>query len=202
MDGTEVARRMREIETDGVQSIIIAVTAYCTAEDRQMCLASGMDVFLGKPMTPEKLRRALVEAARKILGDATSKAKSEIPNVFVSAPSLLDSSRDGVKGGLDQQIEGFLSSVSEANSKLQRELVDRNFDGAVATARVLNAQSKMVGAAGLTSIGAMLEGAIRRGDMKACGGLLPQVQTEISRLADALRGRRISWYKTPVTSGS
>jgi signal transduction histidine kinase/DNA-binding response OmpR family regulator len=57
MDGLEATRRI--IEPPGPRPRIIAMTAYATAEDRRKCLAAGMDDYLSKPVTPEKLVAAL-----------------------------------------------------------------------------------------------------------------------------------------------
>jgi CheY-like chemotaxis protein/nitrogen-specific signal transduction histidine kinase len=66
MDGTEVAHRIRGLENGGTRTIILAVTAYCTSEDRAICLEAGMDAFVGKPFTPEKLRQVLVSIGRSL----------------------------------------------------------------------------------------------------------------------------------------
>src|SRR6185436_3669435 len=80
MDGTEIARQMRAREsTDGLRSIILAVTAYCTAEDRQLCLDAGMDAFVGKPLTPEKLRKVLLAAGRRLLTAASLDVPQNAP---------------------------------------------------------------------------------------------------------------------------
>ena len=63
MDGTEVARKIRALEADGPRAILLAVTAYCTPQDRALCLDAGMDAFVGKPLTPEKLVRKILIAA-------------------------------------------------------------------------------------------------------------------------------------------
>ena len=48
MDGLKAARTIRYLET-GTKIPIIALTASVLPEDRQRCLDSGMDAFLGKP---------------------------------------------------------------------------------------------------------------------------------------------------------
>jgi CheY-like chemotaxis protein len=61
MDGVETAQRIRQTE-NGKKALIIAVTAAATVEDRERCLASGMDGFLAKPFTLEALRALFARA--------------------------------------------------------------------------------------------------------------------------------------------
>jgi CheY-like chemotaxis protein len=61
VDGLEAARRIRAAETerDDPATPIIALTANAFAEDREACLAAGMDGFLVKPLDRERLAAAL-----------------------------------------------------------------------------------------------------------------------------------------------
>jgi CheY-like chemotaxis protein len=62
MDGFAATRRLREIEQhDGGTSRlpIIALTANVTEEDRNACLAAGMDAHLGKPIDAGRLVRCV-----------------------------------------------------------------------------------------------------------------------------------------------
>jgi len=61
MDGLETARRIRAAEADTGErrTPILALTANAQADDRQACLAAGMDGFLTKPFDRERLREAL-----------------------------------------------------------------------------------------------------------------------------------------------
>lgn len=56
VDGPEAARRARAA---GYRKPILALTATTLPEDRELCLAAGMDGHLGKPITLPELRRAL-----------------------------------------------------------------------------------------------------------------------------------------------
>ena len=56
MDGLEATRRLRDA---GCQIPIIALTANAFAEDRQRCLAAGMNDFLSKPLDPPHLYAVL-----------------------------------------------------------------------------------------------------------------------------------------------
>jgi PAS domain S-box-containing protein len=61
MDGLEATRRIRaaEAERGGPHSRVIALTANALAEDREICLAAGMDGFLTKPLDRERLAEVL-----------------------------------------------------------------------------------------------------------------------------------------------
>ena len=61
MDGLEATRRIRAIE--GAGSVpIIALTANASNEDREACLAAGMDAFVVKPFDRERLEEAIASA--------------------------------------------------------------------------------------------------------------------------------------------
>ncbi|WP_068619957.1 PAS domain S-box protein [Paenibacillus tuaregi] len=61
MDGIKAARIIRQLVPEGEKPVIIAVSAYDYNEDRKLCLESGMEDFMKKPLTPEKIQRKLQE---------------------------------------------------------------------------------------------------------------------------------------------
>jgi len=66
LDGLEATRRIRALEAGAPASArIIALTANAYAEDRDACMAAGMDGLLVKPLDRERLRDILDAAARK-----------------------------------------------------------------------------------------------------------------------------------------
>jgi PAS domain S-box-containing protein len=64
LDGIEAARQIRDIEAgqDAPRTPIIALTANAFSEDRDACLAAGMDAFLVKPLDRDRLAAALAQA--------------------------------------------------------------------------------------------------------------------------------------------
>jgi signal transduction histidine kinase/CheY-like chemotaxis protein len=75
MDGLEATRRMRTIEAEdetpaqnaAARTPIIALTANASVENREACLAAGMDAFLVKPLDRERLNAALAESGSAAL---------------------------------------------------------------------------------------------------------------------------------------
>ena len=78
MDGFEATARIRARESSGGgHTPIIAMTADATAEDRERCLASGMDDYVSKPLKPTDLEAILERwvpppAAKKLANNATT----------------------------------------------------------------------------------------------------------------------------------
>ena len=69
VDGLEATRRIRaaEAEHDGARTPIIALTANASIEDRDACLAAGMDGFVIKPLDRERLAAALAGSSKSAL---------------------------------------------------------------------------------------------------------------------------------------
>jgi signal transduction histidine kinase/AmiR/NasT family two-component response regulator len=73
MDGFEAALRIRahalasRVGPVGQAPVIVAITANAFREDRERCLASGMDDHLGKPFTFEQLKKAVLRGASLVL---------------------------------------------------------------------------------------------------------------------------------------
>jgi len=72
LSGREAARTLRE---RGCRTAIIALTADAFEEDRQACLAAGMDDFLTKPLEPATLKLMLRRWSRAGWTPAREKAK-------------------------------------------------------------------------------------------------------------------------------
>jgi signal transduction histidine kinase/DNA-binding response OmpR family regulator len=64
VDGLEATRQIRAAEAGKHRTPIVALTANAYGEDREACLASGMDDFLVKPLDRERLAAVLASVQR------------------------------------------------------------------------------------------------------------------------------------------
>jgi two-component system sensor histidine kinase/response regulator len=79
MDGYEATRKIRELEIEQnlPPSQIIAMTAHAMQGARDLCLASGMDDYISKPVDKEELKKVL-EKTTASASHPTSQFKSKI----------------------------------------------------------------------------------------------------------------------------
>lgn len=61
MNGVQATMKWRENEPESSHLPIIALTANATKEDQKYCLDAGMDDFITKPITPERLSSAITK---------------------------------------------------------------------------------------------------------------------------------------------
>ncbi len=163
IDGLEVARRIRAMENTGSTPVLLAVTAYCTTEDRQMCLDAGMDGFVGKPLTPERLRSAIIDCGSRLKGASSVEAAPPPPKVFPDL-TMLRYISDGTSEGLNQQIELYLTMLAQLETKLADGVRDEDYTQARGAAHQLRSHALMVHAQSLENVAGQLERGVAEGD--------------------------------------
>lgn len=65
IDGLETTKRIRNSKKSYAKLPVIALTANAMVQDRERCLAAGMDDFLTKPVDFDKLNSTLVKWIKK-----------------------------------------------------------------------------------------------------------------------------------------
>src|SRR5215470_13725498 len=120
MDGHELARRLRAAEADrgAVHTPIVAITANAIKGEEERCLASGMDAYLVKPVSVERLRatleRWLPVQAESSVGDRPDQSE---PTAAIDRNVL------GAWLGEDRAaIDALLSKFGETAVEAEREI--------------------------------------------------------------------------------
>jgi signal transduction histidine kinase/DNA-binding response OmpR family regulator len=147
VDGLEVARRFRGSEPRGRRTFIVATTALSTAGDRAACTAAGMDAFVTKPVTPEKLRGVL--AATAAAGRREAMAAPVIPGLDLG---MILRSTDGSAAAAAGELAQFVAALDEAMRSLE-EAGGARAAAASAAHRILSL-ARIVGATGLAGAAA------------------------------------------------
>src|ERR1019366_8150017 len=111
--GTEGATRYRAVEPPTRRTIIIATTAHSADMNREACLKAGMDAFISKPITPEKIAAALRDLGGSLRTAGSLEVRSQ--NITMEPPGEIDLEMLRFLGnetleGLGSQIDRFLAS--------------------------------------------------------------------------------------------
>jgi len=116
MDGFQVVHAIRQRElTTGGRLPIIALTARSRKEDRERCLAAGMDDFQTKPIRPADLSAAI----DRVLGTRSSRQSRK--RDLVDAPILL-AACGGDPTLLRKMCQTLAARVPESLAALQEAL--------------------------------------------------------------------------------
>ena len=190
MDGFQATGEIRRREAGRRHIPIVALTASALVEDRQKCIAAGMDDYLAKPVKQHELADMLNRWL-----DATDTAP-EHAGPPVDTDGVLDmeqfeSLRELAAGSDDPAflsglVERYLQGAASRLTELQ-EAARRGDSAALeAAAHSLKGTSASMSAAVLASVCEVLETASSRGEMPAPEAL-DRISAELDRAAVALR---------------
>jgi CheY-like chemotaxis protein len=184
MDGIEATRRIRtwEREHNRPPVPIVALTASAMNEDREKCLAAGMNHFLYKPFVAEDLY-AVVE--RALSGGAGNAAQSDLMRLEPDA--IADLLRlEAVPGTVKNIVGIFFEDTRDAIAKL----IDAQGLTQAEIARVVHSLKSTFGQLGATELAGIAreaEIAARAGDTATALSLGKQIAAEYPRFEHALR---------------
>ncbi len=170
MDGYETSKQIRQLESNGHKSVIIAVTANAMKGAEEKCTASGMDDYISKPVDKEKLEFILqhwIPGGEDIeTKDRTGEDKKNnpVPQQPIKTEDKLQESSsvfdwdhlyeytDGDKETEKMLINMFLENLDIDLKNLEKNFHDRNFKGWEAVAHKLHGASAHMGACALADI--------------------------------------------------
>lgn len=124
MDGFDATKEIRKIETssettDNKKTPIIALTAFTQAEDRQLCLDSGMDDYLTKPIDQNKLLNILELYSRRKQKKAPQIKPAETTHPAFNKKEVLE------KTGGDSKLLGEVSDIFINESPVTMEGLEK-----------------------------------------------------------------------------
>ena len=211
MDGFEATRRIRAEQASGSGAAsshrvtVIALTANAMAEDREQCLAAGMDDYLSKPFSLNQLESLLNKWLKDNSGKGASDSevsgrlpKGKGGNAQTPQPedeSVIDEKafRDilimqeqGNRDLLSKVLTSYLEHSSGLIADLAGGVEDNNHQAIRISAHTLKSSSANVGAFGLAELCRRMErkaGGSANGSM---GKLKLEIEAEYRKVRTAL----------------
>jgi signal transduction histidine kinase/DNA-binding response OmpR family regulator len=193
MDGYQATARIRA-ERRLAELPIVAMTAHAMAEERDRCLAAGMQAHITKPIDPELLYRTLMQFYRPgqaVAASAKTANHSSPPNALLEVAGLdvVDGLRR-VAGNVKlyrSLLRQFAEQQADAISKVSGSVERQDFALAERLMHTLKGVSGNLGAKTTSGLAAESEISLRNRDVRSLDAGLPRLSVELARTIEAIR---------------
>src|SRR5919106_100871 len=191
MNGYEAAAEIRKQEGTSGRTPIIAMTASVMRDDRERCLAAGMDDYVSKPVQLEELQLAL----ERWVGNARSPGAAAFSGGRGSATVAIDAVRldelrtlDPPDGPTTLSVLAsiFLEDTPPRLTSLRRAVLESNADSVEDLAHHLKGAAANIGATRMAGLCAELEDLARSGALTPAPHLLTRLDAEFAHARQAL----------------
>jgi two-component system sensor histidine kinase/response regulator len=177
LDGLDATRRLRqrEAQTGAPRVPVIAMTARAMDEDKEGCLAAGMDGFLSKPLN----QRALFETLAQLGGASEMPVRGVMDSKDI-APVISDPSLVRHVATL------FLSTAPGQLARLTRAIGEGDAGEARSVVHSLRGAAAYFAGAEMTAATA-IENLCRDGNLEGAASWLPQLTADMESLFAKMR---------------
>jgi CheY-like chemotaxis protein len=195
MDGLEATRSICREWSREQRPRIIALTANAMEEDRETCLAVGMDDYISKPIRVEELVAALsksrplekMQERRQATEEKHVAEEAKIDGVLDSA--ALENLREMIGGDAEflvELIDAFLEDAPQLLADMRQAVEQGDAAGLRLAAHSLKSNSADFGAIALSNLCRELEGMGKAGTIDGATELVARAEAEYQQVKAAL----------------
>jgi CheY-like chemotaxis protein/HPt (histidine-containing phosphotransfer) domain-containing protein len=200
MDGLEATRRIHQRWPEGRRPHVIAATASAMPEEREACLAAGMDDYLSKPIRVEELAAALRRCQPHVAPQPPAPAGDSVEGAQVprkrepqgqpaiagvlhrpALEHLLETIGDD-RSLLTALIDTFLSDAPGLVEAARRGLEHGQTDEVRRAAHTLKSNGATFGATSLSELSRQLEALAKSGILEGADELIARIDAEYERV--------------------
>jgi PAS domain S-box-containing protein len=183
---TRILRQREEEKGDGVHIPVIAMTANAFREDMEKCYSAGMDDFVSKPVTLQRLATVLSQWL----------TPKEEPIVVMDAPKM----RAGLEAldlnvlhellGSDDRhiivdvVQEFVLSARDSWAEVQGQAARKDANGLTRAAHGAKGEARNAGAVALGDLYEELEHLTKNDNFEAVEPVLSAIPAELGRVQD------------------
>jgi len=207
MNGLDATLQIREQERDGrVRTPIVALTARATKEDREACMAAGMDEYVSKPVDPKVLYRlidgyparvpltvSLAVAAKDSISETSMTNQESGPTEEGNSPvdwKVAQSLTGGEADLLDELISLFPVESAKHLVAIRAGIDAEDAQQLTRGAHSLKSAAGFFGAKTLVAAALEMENLGRVSSIAEARDRLPALEQETARLNEALERER------------
>jgi CheY-like chemotaxis protein/HPt (histidine-containing phosphotransfer) domain-containing protein len=192
LNGYEATAAIRAQEGPGRHTPIIAMTAGARREDRERCLAGGMDSYLAKPVSKDALLALVARSVKSAKTTPTASAGAARPagDVVQLLNDAVISELEALDGDMLTTLLALYVDQSAGNISELTSAVERGDAATVAeVAHKLKGASSTLGAVHVSHLASELEAPARGGDLTGADELLGRLRSGLATTTAAFAGR-------------
>jgi CheY-like chemotaxis protein/HPt (histidine-containing phosphotransfer) domain-containing protein len=210
MDGYEATTEIRKLEnkTQANRHLpIIALTANALTGDREICIAVGMDDYISKPFSHDRISKVLeCWLPDKMSSHAPHTPATDEPSEVTSgarpvkSPIIKQEALDNIRAMQTDDSEDLLTSIiklfledtPEQLSRLDQALLDKDAAAVWPIAHSLKSSSAILGAESLSLLFKELEKKGRKDSLMGASELFVRVKTEFQKAVEPLSAEMVN----------
>lgn len=178
--GPELARRLRA-RPGGQTQVLIGASAHDSHEAAQASLAAGMDAFLPKPLSEEKIRTAIAEARSRRNGTAAGADGIDCASLELYARTVV--------GGMAEAARIYLRHLQEEIDALRAALDGGSAADLARAAHRVRSHAALIGATELGRAAAELGKAVLAGEDATVADCFRRIEQLAADAARQLKAR-------------